>query len=90
LKREDTPTVKLEKLEAALIPYRLSQEEIVPLFASLLSLPLAHTRFSLPASTPQQQKQKTLEAALSVLLAVAEQQPLLIVVEDLHWIDPST
>ena len=90
LKREDTPTVKLEKLEAALAPYRLSPEEIVPLFASLLSLPLAHTRFSFLTLTPQQQKQKTLEAALSVLLAVAEQQPLLIVVEDLHWIDPST
>ncbi len=90
LKREDASNVKLEKLEAALASYRISLEEIVPLFASLLSLSLEKTRFSLPTLTPQQQKQKTLEASLAVLLAVAEQQPLLIVVEDLHWIDPST
>ena len=50
----------------------------------------------LPASyppltlTPQRQKQKTLEALLTWLLALTEQQPVLFVVEDLHWIDPST
>src|SRR4029434_4421486 len=40
--------------------------------------------------TPQRQKQKTLEALLTWLLALAEQQPVLFIVEDLHWIDPST
>src|SRR5262249_8422045 len=40
--------------------------------------------------TPQRQKQKTLEALLTWLLALAEQQPVLFVAEDLHWIDPST
>ena len=44
LKREDTPAVKLEKLEAALAPYRLSPEEIVPCLPRA-ALPLAHTAF---------------------------------------------
>jgi predicted ATPase len=39
---------------------------------------------------PQQQKQKTLEALLALLLELTAQQPVLLLVEDLHWIDPST
>src|SRR5207302_1387555 len=35
-------------------------------------------------------KEQTLHAILAVLLALAEQQPVLFIVEDLHWIDPST
>jgi predicted ATPase len=40
--------------------------------------------------TPERQKQKTLEALLAWLLAETEQQPVLFIVEDLHWVDPST
>jgi len=62
---------------------------MVPLFAALLSVPLPASYPPL-AMTPQRQKQKTLEALLTWLLALTEQQPVLFVVEDLHWIDPST
>jgi class 3 adenylate cyclase/predicted ATPase len=63
--------------------------EMVPWFASLLSLPLPdrYPSLSLP---PQRQKQKTLEAVLSLLQALATRQPVLFIVEDLHWGDPST
>ena len=40
--------------------------------------------------TPQRQRQKTLDALLAWLLAEATRQPVLLIVEDLHWIDPST
>jgi predicted ATPase len=40
--------------------------------------------------TPQRQKQKTFEAIVALLLALAAEQPMLFIVEDLHWIDPST
>jgi predicted ATPase len=40
--------------------------------------------------SPQQQKQKTLHALLTILLRIAAQQPVLLVMEDLHWVDPST
>jgi predicted ATPase len=39
---------------------------------------------------PQQQKQQTLETLLALLLELTAQQPVLLIVEDLHWIDPST
>src|ERR1043166_8501868 len=62
---------------------------MVPLFAALLSVPLS-VLYPPPALTPQRQKQKTLEALLAWLVALTGHQPVLFVVEDLHWIDPST
>jgi class 3 adenylate cyclase/DNA-binding winged helix-turn-helix (wHTH) protein/predicted ATPase len=87
--RDEAPDVTLGKLEAALAPYEVSLPEVVPLLASLLSLPPSD-RYPLPQITPQRQRQKTLEAILALLLAHAAQQPVLFIVEDLHWIDPST
>src|SRR5262249_35729071 len=59
------------------------------LLAALLSLPLpAH--YPALALTPQRQRQKTLETLLTWLAAEAQRQPVLMIVEDLHWIDPST
>ena len=40
--------------------------------------------------SPEQQKQQTLHALLTILLRIAAQQPVLFVMEDLHWVDPST
>ena len=69
--------------------YGLPLAEAVPFFASLLSLPLGSGYAPLNVS-PEQQKQKTLQAILTILLRRAAQQPLLFVMEDLHWVDPST
>src|SRR4029077_20734458 len=87
--QDDTPADKLRKLEDALRPSPLPLAEVVPLFAALLSVPLPASYPPLTL-TPQRQKQKTLEALLTWLLMLTEQQPLLFVVEDLHWIDPLT
>jgi predicted ATPase len=40
--------------------------------------------------SPEQQKQQTLHALLTILLRIAAQQPVLFIVEDLHWVDPTT
>ena len=61
----------------------------MPLFAALLSLPLTADYAPLTVS-PEQQKQQTLQALLTILLRIAAQQPVLFVMEDLHWVDPST
>ncbi len=87
--RDEAPDVTMGKLEAALAPYDVSLPEVVPLLASLLSLPLSE-RYAPPQLTPQRQKEKTLEVILALLLARAAQKPVLFIVEDLHWIDPST
>ena len=82
---------RLRKLEEALRPSRARPwGKRCPLLAALLSLPLPTERYAPLPLTPQRQKQKTLEALLTLLLTLTEQQPVLFIVEDLHWIDPST
>jgi predicted ATPase/class 3 adenylate cyclase len=87
--REETPEQKLHKLEGLLVQYGLSLAEAIPLFATLLSLPLGTAYVPLTGS-PAQQKQQTLQALLTILLRIAAQQPVLFIMEDLHWVDPST
>jgi predicted ATPase len=87
--REESPQQKLRKLEGFLVQYGLPLAEAVPLFATLLSLPLPAAYAPL-ALTPEQQKQQTLQALLTILLRIAARQPMLFVMEDLHWVDPST
>jgi predicted ATPase len=87
---EDTPDTKLEKLEHALSQYRLPLEETVPLFASLLVLPVSEHHYPPLNLSPQRQRQKTLATIVAVLLELAERQPVLFIIEDLHWTDPTT
>ena len=86
---EAPPQEKLRALEEVLAAYGFVLPEVVPLFAALLSLPLSD-RYPPLIRTPEQQKQETLEAVLAWVLAEAMRQPVLCIVEDLHWVDPST
>jgi predicted ATPase/class 3 adenylate cyclase len=89
LTREDPPAEKLSKLETFLQHNQIPPEEFVPLFADLLNIPLNQQYPALNLS-PKAQKQKLLEAMLMIIRQTATQEPLLVIVEDLHWIDPST
>ena len=80
---------KFRRLETALEGYRYLPEESVALFASLLSLPMPE-RFAPLRLSPERQRQKTQEALVAWLAEESEERPLLIVWEDLHWVDPST
>ena len=86
----DTPDEQLVKLAHALSHYRLPVEESVQLFAPVLSVPVpAQASPALPLS-PQRMRQRTLEALVALLLERAEHQPVLFILEDLHWTDPTT
>jgi class 3 adenylate cyclase/predicted ATPase len=87
--RDEPPDDKLAKVKAALDRYGLARPETVALWAALLSVPLPqdHSPLQLPR---ERQKQKTLEAILALLLKLAAEQPVLFIVEDAHWVDPST
>jgi TOMM system kinase/cyclase fusion protein len=87
--QEESPQHKLRKLEGFLAQYGLPLAETVSLLAPLLSLPLTADYAPLPTS-PEQQKQQALHALLTILLRIAAQQPVLFVMEDLHWVDPTT
>ena len=83
--RSDGPTAKLEKLAALLG----DDADELPLLAELLSLP------EIPASpllelAPQKKKERTFAALLRLLESLARRQPVLMVFEDVHWIDATT
>jgi len=84
------PSAALQKLEAFLSQSLLALDETVPLLAGLLALPLPSERYSPQALTPEQQRHKTLDTLLTLVEELAERQPVLLIVEDLHWVDPST
>ncbi len=86
---EESPQTKLEKLEGFLTQHGLPLDQAVPLFAELLSIPLEAAYAPAPL-LPAARKKKTMEALLHILLGIARRQPVLLVVEDLHWADPST
>src|SRR5215475_6252064 len=70
--------------------YRLPLEESVQLFAPLLSLPIPEDTYPPLQLSPQRQRQMTLHTIIAILLELAEHQPVLFIVEDLHWTDPTT
>jgi class 3 adenylate cyclase/predicted ATPase len=89
-RQDDTPDERLEKLEHLLSHYRLPIEESVLLFAPLLSLSVPEERYPPLNLSPQRHRQKTLESIVAILLELAEHQPVLFILEDLHWTDPTT
>jgi class 3 adenylate cyclase/tetratricopeptide (TPR) repeat protein len=86
--REDTPEQKLDKMEAVLAGGPAQLAEAAPLVAALLSLPLE--RYPPLNLSPQKQKEKTLEVLAGQVEALSRRQPVLIVFEDVHWIDPTS
>jgi len=85
---DDPPAAKLRKLEALLARVSAAEEDVA-LLADLLSLPVSE-RHPLPNLSPQRKKERTLEALIRQLEGLARQQPVLMVVEDAHWIDPTS
>jgi TOMM system kinase/cyclase fusion protein len=77
----------LDQLESLLRNVGLSAA--VPLLAPLLDLPLGEHYPALHLS-PERRKEKTLEALASWVAETAERQPLVLLIEDLHWLDPTT
>ena len=64
-------------------------EQDAALFAEMLSLP-NDGRYPALELTPQQRRQRTLEALIAQLAALASQHPVLMIFEDAHWIDPTS
>ena len=86
--REDMPEARLAKLEALLARSSAGAEEI-GFIAERLSIPTGD-KYPLPDLTPQRRKEKTFEALLAQLARLAARQPVLMLFEDAHWIDPTS
>ncbi|XXX72871.1 TOMM system kinase/cyclase fusion protein [Sorangium sp. So ce134] len=87
--RDDAPGRRLARLEALLSRRGFDLEEMVPLFAALLSIPL-DGRYAARQDSPPRQKERTLNALVTMLFDMAEERPVLFMVEDLQWADPTS
>jgi predicted ATPase/class 3 adenylate cyclase len=88
LARDDTTQVKLDKLDAVLALVSTSVQD-ASLIADMLSLP-NDGRYQTLELTPQQRRQSTLEALNTQMEMLSRQSPVLMILEDTHWADPTS
>jgi class 3 adenylate cyclase/predicted ATPase len=88
LARDDTSQAKLDKVDRLLKQTSTSAQDAA-LFAEMLSLP-NDGRYPAVELTPQQRRQRTLEALVLQMQALARSCPVLMVFEDAHWSDPTS
>jgi tetratricopeptide (TPR) repeat protein len=77
-----------EPIDRLLAQHGLDVAENLPLLASLLSVPVDDP--ATPALSPERQRELTLSLVVSLITRLARSRPLIFVVEDLHWADPTT
>jgi class 3 adenylate cyclase/predicted ATPase len=87
-RHNDMPRAKLDKLDALLKQTSTSTEDAA-LFADMLSLP-NDGRYPALDLTPQRRRKSTLEALVRQIQVIAHHRPVLMIVEDAHWIDPTS
>ena len=87
-RHDDKVQTKLNKLDTVLAQSLTSPEDAA-LFAEALSLP-NDGRYPKLELTPQQRRQKTLEGFTAQLEALARSKPVLMIFEDIHWVDPTS
>ncbi len=85
----DPAEAKLDRIEAVLRQAIPEIGEVAPLIAALMSVPF-EGRYGALDIPPQQQRVATLRALSDQLLGLAREEPVLFVLEDAHWIDPTT
>ena len=88
LSRHDAPQARLDKLDVVLAQTSTSMQDAA-LFAEMLSL-ANDGRYPALNLTPQQRRQRTLEALMLQLAGLARQHPVLMIMEDAHWVDPTS
>ena len=85
---DDTAQTKLDKLDA-MLAHGFTPPQSAALFAEMLSLP-NDRRYPTLELTPQERRKKMLEALTAELEALTRTNPVLMIFEDVHWIDPTS
>ena len=84
----DPAAVRTEKLRALLTARQVANPAALSLLAELLSIPLTEAA---PAAMPPPQRKATMLALIvAILMRASDSDPVLIVLEDAHWIDATT
>jgi predicted ATPase len=87
LRRTESQKIQYTKLKQGIESFGLPVSEALPVLGRLLNLT---DRDPFPTMSPQKVREKTFEALAALLTARAAQGPLLFIMEDLQWADPST
>src|SRR5205085_6579081 len=88
IEARDEPRRMREKVVGKLLALDRALEPTLPAFLALLDVPVEDAAWD--ALDPPQRRQRTLDACKRLLLRESQEQPLLLVCEDLHWIDAET
>ncbi len=86
--RDDTADQKLDKMDTALAAGTGDVAAVAPLFGAMLSLPI--DRYPPLNLSPQKKKDDIIAALADQVAGLARQEPVLMIFEDAHWIDPTT
>ncbi len=90
LSQDDDAEIQWSKLGNILDQYGLAIEPSRSLIANMLTLQPPPGTPPPVALSPQRERQQIFETVQTLLTAVASQQPVALIIEDLHWIDAST
>lgn len=88
LHRDDTPEVKLGKVEALFAETGIADEDL-QLLAAMLSIPTGH-RFAPLELSPQRQKEKLIHSLAARIVDQSRHMPVVFIFEDAHWSDPTS
>jgi predicted ATPase len=80
---------RLEKLKAMIARSGLDAKDIAPFLAALLSIP-AEGRYPSLEMAPSEQKERTIAALIELFVGLTKDAPVLALLEDAHWIDPTS
>ncbi len=86
---QDSPAVRLDKLESLLEMSQRPLADDLPAIADLLSLDTGD-RYGPATGSPQRRRQQLLRTLLDQLLGLAQVHPVVLIIEDAHWLDPTT
>lgn len=86
---DESPEERMSRLESALEVAKLTLGEAVPLIAEIVSLPIP-AKYPALTLAPEQRRKRLLANLTTWVLAATQLQPVVIAMEDLHWVDPST
>ena len=81
--------IRLDKLESFIARFGLESSEVAPYLASMLSIP-TEGRYPPLEMAPSELKERTMSALIALFVGLTRDAPLLALIEDAHWIDPTS